>query len=307
MTAGDGIRFLTPEQRERWEADGYLLLRGALAPGDVAALRGAVERMYGRYLEGAIENLSRDRETATVFPPHWDWIDPAWDRRAIAFRRWNIVQDEEVFLRLADHPAFFGAVLDILGPHVQVAMTHAIVLPPGMKDKPYLHVDGGDALQHVRVSDGSLPLLVKVQMFLTDLDQEDCGNFTVVPGSHRHALPPDPLGAPPPGTPKPVQIKAKAGDLVIFTHSLWHGAAANGGDRARMTLIYGYNHRCMRPYDYERPDPAVLAPATPRQRLLFGDMGGWHWRAGCYHYAGPDQVPTMMAGAPAGPEPSVPA
>jgi ectoine hydroxylase-related dioxygenase (phytanoyl-CoA dioxygenase family) len=90
----------------------------------------------------------------------------------------------------------------------------------------------------------------------------------------------------------------RAGDALLFTHALWHGAAGNNSERPRKTLIYGYIQRFLKPYDYEKACPQVLSMCTPRQRLLLGDLGGWHWRAGCHYYEGPEYLPTMLGAVP---------
>lgn len=99
---------------------------------------------------------------------------------------------------------------------------------------------------------------------------------------------------PVPGMPPPVQFHMRAGDALLFTHALWHGAAENNSERPRKTLIYGYIQRFLKPYDYEQAVPEVLSMCTPRQRLLLGELGGWHWRAGCHYYEAPDYLPTML-------------
>lgn len=284
---------LTPDQKAQWDRDGFLLLRGALSPAKTAAARDAVERLYAAYLDGRLENLSRDRETATIFPPQWRWIDPSWNRDAVAFRRWNIIEEDSFFLSLVDDNGYFPAILELMGPFIQLGMTHAIVLPPGMKDKPYLHVDGGESLGSTRTDALSRPLSIRVQMFLTDLQHDNAGNFMVVPGSHRHPLPPDPLHSLPAHMSKPVQFHVRAGDVIFWMHSLWHGAAGNEAQTPRKTLIYSYIQRFMKPYDYETISAATLARCTARQRLLLGDLGGWHWRAGCHYYENDDFVDIM--------------
>jgi hypothetical protein len=283
---------LTPDQRAQWVRDGYLLLRGALSPAHVRGARKAVDTVYRAYQDGEIQNLSRDRETATIFPPQWRWIDPHWNRDAVAFRRWTIIEDDPFFISLIDHDAFFPLILELMGPFIQLGMTHAIVLPPNMKDKPYLHVDGGESLGSARTDASSRPLSIRVQMFLTDLEHENCGNFMAVPGSHRHPLPPDALHNCPAHL-SPVQFRVRAGDIICWTHSLWHGAAANEGQEPRKTLIFSYMQRFMKPYDYEMISTETLARCTPRQRLLLGDLGGWHWRAGCHYYENEDFAEIM--------------
>ncbi|POF27790.1 phytanoyl-CoA dioxygenase family protein [Roseibium marinum] len=275
-----------------WDEDGYLILRNAIPPDQLQRWTEATDTLHRTFLEGAIPNLSQDKETATTFPPHWEWIDRTWDRRTIAFRRWRIVEDDPVFLEMLDHPAWFPIVLKLFGNFVQISLTHVIVYPPKAHDEPYIHVDGGDSLGNIRTDPSSLPLYVKVMIFLNDLSRENEGNFSVVPGSHR--VPYEKEEAKrilQEGRAK--QLKFRAGDCILFPHSLWHGPAPNRSKRSRKTLFVGYSPTFMRPYDYQSIDVKTLAVATPRQRRLLGDLGGWDWRAGCHYYSGPDQEEIM--------------
>ena len=114
----------------------------------------------------------------------------------------------------------------MLGPYIQLSMSEAVIRLPDPEFKGYIHTDGGQALQHIRLSDTSWPLQLKIQYFLTDVLEPNGGNFTLVPGSHRQAYPEEglPDGPESPGT---VQLSVKAGDAAIFTHSIWHGPARN--------------------------------------------------------------------------------
>jgi hypothetical protein len=278
-----------------WARDGFLILRRAVSADQIERWTTALDALHGRFVAGAIPNLSQDKESATVFPPHWEWIDPAWPRDRIAFRRWRIVEDDPIFLEAVDHPSWMPILLSLFGPYLQVSLTHAVVYPPDAHDPPYLHVDGGDALGQMRIAGDGPPLSVKAMIFLTDLAERDCGNFSVVPGSHRLAF--DPAAAERARRDSLVQLEVRAGDVVLFPHCLWHGPAPNRSPRSRKTLFIGYSPTFLRPYDYERIDDATLARATPRQRRLLGDLGGWAWRAGCHFYAGPDQAEVIGATA----------
>jgi hypothetical protein len=278
---------LTQEQRAQWRDEGYLVLRQAVPRGDVEAWQSAARNLHEQFLKGSIPNLSQDKETATVYPPHWAGIDPTAPRETSAFRRWRIIEDNSAFLSALDHCGFFEHVVELMGPYIQVSLTHLIYLPPNARDKPYIHVDGGDALGAIRVSSDSPALTLKAMIFLTDHEKTFTGNFTVVPGSHDI-----PFAAE--RSPGPRQIMVRAGDVVLFPHALWHGPAENRSTRTRETLFIGYSHLFMRPYDYETLDKSTMAAATPRQRRLLGDLGGWKWRCGCHFYSGPDHLDLIL-------------
>lgn len=67
------------------------------------------------------------------------------------------------------------------------------------------------------------PFIAIAGFFLNEIDQDNAGNFAVWPGTHRqvanyfekHGADPElKLGIPPVDLPQPVQIKAKAGDMI---------------------------------------------------------------------------------------------
>ena len=150
-----------------------------------------------------------------------------------------------------------------------------------------LHTDGGQAMRQIRVSQSSLPLQIKIQYFLTDLEEEDKGNFTIVPGSHNRPFP-DGGFKDGPYIPEAIQLRVRAGDAVVFPHALWHGFVANKSKNSRKTLVYCYVHQCLRAFDYYDVSDELMGRCTPRQRRLIGDIG--EWQPGSYFYSPPDQV-----------------
>ena len=261
-------RRLTDEERSQWQSDGYFVLKEALKSQEVNRLSQAIDALYREHsLKEAGGNVST-----------------GMDRR-------NVMEDNDLFVELIDHPGILGVVLDLLGHHIQLSMSQAVIRHPDPEFKGYIHTDGGQALQNIRLSETSWPLQLKIQYFLTDVLGPNSGNFTVVPGSH---LRPFPKGGLPEGpeTPGTVQLSARAGDAAIFTHAIWHGPARNLSSEDRKTLIYCYSQQCFRPFDYVTPSPDLLARCTKRQRRLLGDLGA-DWRPGAYFYSPKDQLKVL--------------
>ena len=256
------MEILTKDQLKQWKEQGYLVLRGVLPPEEVQALTATVDEMDAAFRQG--ENVTAD----SVF-----------DKR-------NVMEDNDIFVNLMDHPVIFPIVRALIGDYIQLSMSEVIVRPPNPKDQGYLHTDGGQAMRSIRVSDTSLPLQVKIHYFLTDLEVPDSGNFTVVPGSHNRPIPEEGVKEGP-YIPEAVQLCVKAGDTAVFPHALWHGVVANRSEQPRKTLIYCYSHHCFRPFDYEKASAALLERCTPRQRRLIGDIGDW--KPGSYFYSPGDQ------------------
>ena len=149
------------------------------------------------------------------------------------------MEENDIFVKLIDHPVTFPIVLELMAPCILLGMSEVIVRPPDLEGKGILHTDGGQALRQIRVTDYSLPLQIKIQYFLTDLHNTDSGNFTIVPGSHKRPFPESGFKEGP-YLVDAVQLCVNAGDAAIFSHALWHGFVANKSADTHKTLIYCY-------------------------------------------------------------------
>ena len=274
------MRTLTDLQREQWAVDGYLQVPGALSPAEVELFSHEIDRV--RRLPGyepAPEDLQRG---------HYAWVDHAdLDPDAFMDRR-DLLPYHQAFIDLIDRPDIFDLVVDIMGPHIQFSMSQAIVRASTDTFPGYTHTDGGEALRRIRVTETSRPLAMKAMYLLTDITEEDCGSFTVFPGSHMRPFPEGSDRAPHPHAPGAVQLLGKAGDCYLFPHALWHGPAPNHSGVARKTLLYNYCQMFIRWYDFGAPHTAVMDRCTPRQRRLLGDLG-YDFRPGSFFYVPTDQ------------------
>ena len=274
------IGVLTEEQKYQWTEDGYLVLKGVLSAEEIEKLTTVVDQMDEKHREQLSANSSQDESDVKPYD---------------GLNKLNIIEDNDIFVELMDHPVTFSIVLELLGPFIQLGMSQAMIRPPNPENKGLahaLHPDGGQAMQHIRVDNNSLPLQIKIQYFLTPLAAPERGNFTIVPGSHHRSFPAAQLGnAENPHNAEAVQLCVEAGDAAVFPHALWHGAASNRSNYARKTLIYCYNHHCFRAYDYREVSPKLLERCTPRQRRLLGDIG--EWQPGSYFYSPADQEAVM--------------
>ena len=181
-----------------------------------------------------------------------------------------VIDKHPAFMELLIWPGSFAAVVKLLGhSSIQLMQSNLIEADPSTENRVTgWHNDGGVptiAVNGIRAF-GSL----KVGYFLRDVMDQNMGSLMVVPGSHRmqgappfprHAV--DPVGA--------VQLKLKAGDAVVFHQGLWHAAAPNLSAQRRVALYYGYGYRVLRPVDYQRMPPHVLADCTPIERQLLGE------------------------------------
>ena len=280
------MKKLTEQQRSDWAINGFIRLEGALSADEVA--------FFGDQIDGM--RAKPGWEPSDLPIGHYGWVEKneSLDPEAFMDRR-DILPYHQAFIDMIDRPDVFDLIVDIMGPHILLSMSQAIVRAPNPKFPGFTHTDGGEALRRIRVTETSRPLAMKALYLLTDVTEPDTGNFTVFPGSH---IRPFPEAADPPlspRTPGAVQLTGNAGDCFLFSHSLWHGPSPNLSNRARKTLLYNYCQLFVRAYDFETTSD-VKDRATPRQRRLLGDLGH-AFRPGDYFYVPQDQVEIIQNGA----------
>jgi hypothetical protein len=276
---------LTDAQKTQWAVDGYLCIEGALNSKEVDFFSNEID---------AFRSLPGWEPISGMLPRgHYGWVDKSADQNTEAFMdRRDILSYNQAFIDLIDRKGVFDLVVDIMGPNIIFSMSQAIVRASGDGFPGYTHTDGGEGQREIRVMETSRPIAVKAMYLLSDVEGNDCGNFTVFPGSHMRPIQfnqDPPVG---PNTPGAVQLTGKAGDCYIFSHALWHGPAANNSGKARKTLLYNYCQMFMRCYDF-KDIPEIVERASPRQRRLLGDLG-YDFRPGSYFYVPDDQTETIM-------------
>lgn len=275
------MRTLTAAEREHWQSEGYLHLRGALNEEQVAFFSAEMDRI--RALPGWEPDNNPELNIGHyAYLPHAKDLDPAgfMDRR-------DLLGYHQAFIDLMDASPVFDYVVDIMGANILLSMTQAIARPPTDKFPGYTHTDGGESLRQIRVAHDSPPIAMKAMYLLTDVEAENQSNLTVFPGSHLRQIPTE-HRAMTPQSPGAVQLMGKAGDVYLFPHALWHGPARNAGDQTRKVLLYNYCQLWVRSYDHAEI-PAVAQQASPRQRRLLGDLG-YDFRPGSYFYVPKDQA-----------------
>jgi ectoine hydroxylase-related dioxygenase (phytanoyl-CoA dioxygenase family) len=268
----------TAVARRQWEEQGYLLLEQVLSPGEVAQALVATDAVLAGSGEGVFSQQSGAPGEATR-----------------AFKVAQVISRTDALDFLTDHPGVLPCLLDFLGPYLQILGTEVFVRRPGPGEAPLVewHTDGGPALGQLLASPGFPALQLKAQFFLTDLTEPDSGNFMLVPGSHRRPFLRD--GSLTAALPGAVQLRVKAGDVLLFPWSLWHAVAPNRSGRVRKSITVRYGPLWSRPYDYERLPSEVLARMTPRRRRLFGDLGE-SAHPSSYFYPDPVEQLRLMRG-----------
>jgi ectoine hydroxylase-related dioxygenase (phytanoyl-CoA dioxygenase family) len=214
---------MTAEQQAAFDRDGYLIIRGALGPDEVADAREAIDRVYASMATAG--SLGPDGSMHLL----------------------SAAANCPELAGLIDHPATFGYVWPVLGWNIHIYHSHLDVHPQVRVHMPFRfdwHQDGGR--QNREIEAAPRPRLsVKLAYWLSDVSEPGRGNLKVVPGSHltnridgpprRDIQWPDPDGA--------VEVTARPGDAVLFDRRIWHTRSRNYSQRTRKAVFFGYTYR----------------------------------------------------------------
>jgi ectoine hydroxylase len=252
---------VTAEQRAAFDRDGYLIIRGALAPDELAAACKAIDRVYAEAAKAG--SLGPDGSMHLL----------------------SAVTNCPDVAGLIDHPATFPYVWSTLGWNIHIYHSHLDVHPPVRARMPFRfewHQDGGRQNREIETTPRPR-LSVKLAYWLSDVSQAGRGNLKLVPRSHlvnwidgpprRDIQWPDPEGA--------IDMTAQPGDALFFDRRIWHTRSHNYSQHTRKAVFFGYTYR----WAAIRDDISSMRASgwfrrlTPVQQQLLGgaaDSGGDH-------------------------------
>lgn len=234
------------EQKLFFAAQGYLVVPGALAAAELAAVRRAADAAEARW--------RADPSLPGVRRPDLEQV-------------LGIMEYDPVLFDLIEQPRIFPLVREHLGPDVMMLDHDYFMTPPGATIPQGWHFD----LDLPGVDHPRSRLMVKVFYVLSDIPPGG-GATLVLPGSHR-----TPGGARLPNSEVPedlpgaVPMALPAGSAYLINDRTYHSAGNNRSSVWRRLLIYTYGHKWMRMWDEYRPSPELAArAATPQRRQLLG-------------------------------------
>jgi len=246
-TTPTASRVMSAEEREQFDRDGFVIIRDALTPREVAYYAAALDRVHAEH--EALGKLAQDG----------------------SLHRLSAVASCPELASLVDHPQTFPYVWGTLGWNVHIYHSHLDVHPPIREPKPYRfewHQDGGRQNREIE-TDPRARMSVKLAFWLSDISQPGRGNFKVIRGSHlanriegpprRDIEWPDPEGA--------FEVCANPGDAVFFDRRIWHTRSNNYSELTRKVAFFGYTYRWVVTRD-ETVAPDVAATLGPVQKQL---------------------------------------
>ncbi|WP_100445675.1 phytanoyl-CoA dioxygenase family protein [Glycomyces xiaoerkulensis] len=269
-TATVGATALSPQQREAFERDGYLMIRGALDSDEVARYSAALDRVY-----------AEEQDAGRLGPR-----DPMHKLSAVT----SVPETAD----LLNHPNTFHYVWSMIGWNFHVYHSHVDVHPTVREKRPFRfewHQDGGRQNREIE-TDPRPRLSVKLAYFFSDLSEPGRGNTKIVPGSHKWNR----IDGPPrrdiewPDPPGAIEVTGEAGDVLFFDRRIWHARSDNHSEITRRVAFFGFTPRWIRARDEveDLPNRPWWNDLDPVQQQLLGGFAptGDH---GWGHY--PDQTP----------------
>lgn len=230
---------LTDEDRFLFDVCGYLVIREALSPSEVAACLEAAKRAHAPF-------------------PADEW------------RQLGAVYEHEAAIEpLIDHPSVFPKVRALFGDYF-ILQSSWCTMSPARFPGQHFHQDGSSVYEFRRLALPTPLLQLRVGYFLTDQTQTNQGNMVLIPGSH-NASTPLPRGTRAEDVSIAQVICGRPGDALLFHQGVYHCGTANEMDSPRFIQHMVYAPPWLIPSDRKSNDPGFLERTTPLRRALLGE------------------------------------
>lgn len=243
----------TQQAKQEYDAQGYVLIRGVLKSKELKQVQMA--------------------------------FDQAAEKGALG----DLLNQDDIFVDMVDHPVLFPVIQAIVGDDVQLRYARGGIIKPNTNSGSGWHCDLSGILG-IDMPDSLI--MTKLFTYLADVP-EDGACLGLVPGSHRYEI-----GHPLPDIrahedmPHHAKMVVQAGDAVFFNGYTWHARFHNRSTQPRKVLEYSYVHSWMKTmYEFDDFSPHVqeVILKSHNRRQLFGvpEPGQSDWKRrleGCPPY-----------------------
>lgn len=228
----------TKAQREAFDRDGFITIKGAIPRADVKRYVDAIDRCAA--------------------------ADPKFNPKEF-YSPENIAERDPVFAELIDHPRHIGFAYDLFGELTKLQLSQCMIRPRGGWYNLW-HPDGPRAVPYTVFIPPALPAVLKISYWLTDHPRPKMGNLVVMPGSHRQQY--FDFYDTDDSVPGEHIVCAEAGDMTVMHCSAWHRVEPNESDVLRKNFFYAYCPSWIGVQDRYTNDPAWLTTLTREQRII---------------------------------------
>lgn len=237
----DSIGMTLSEHLERMRRDGFTIVENAIDAGLLAELRDDLARLARELDVRPASNVFEGTKTLRIY---------------------NLLARGAIYQRVPVHEHVLPIVEGVLDRGCLVSSLSSIAIGPGETAQP-LHADD----QLIPLPKPHVSIICNTMWALTDFTIAN-GATRVVRGSHRADRSPQPFG-------EPVETEAaemKAGSVLVFDGSIWHGGGANQTTEMRIGLAMNYCAGWLRQQENQQLGiPLEVARGfSPRLRKLVG-------------------------------------
>lgn len=272
--AKTGEAEMREHERYLFDLNGYLVVKSALSRAELAVLR---DEVASAGLDAALDEHGY---LHAGFPAEYYDAGPTGTTEYRYVTGSYLLDWGPAVRSLVAHPRLSAYMTALIGPAYR--LDHAYGVFSRGRTAPHALHNGAvpfDPTQMYHVSSGRIyNSMIVVQFALTDVGPGE-GGFCCIPGSHKAAFP-LPTDLPPldeldgPWETAVRHVPMTAGDVLIFTEAVTHGATGWNGSGDRIALLYKYCHGALQ---WERDSPFVTPGHswTPTQtRVLTGPFAG---------------------------------
>jgi len=192
----------------RIERDGYTIVEGVLAPARAAEVAAEIERLESALGITEAQNLFEGLHTRRIY---------------------NLLVHGALFEGIAEHETVLPLVERVLDKGCLISSLSSIAILPGEGPQP-VHADD----QLIPLPKPHVPLVCNTMWAISDFTADN-GATRLMPGTHRADASPE-LGR----EYQTVPAEMRAGSVLVYHGSLWHGGGPNrtGGRRVGVAMNY---------------------------------------------------------------------
>ena len=264
-----------------FDLQGYLVLPGALAAADLAAMNRWVDDHWSYVQDPPSREGPRDQVQEGSWIGHVELHSYGPDD-GVNFQ--NIVEGGAVFERLIDYPAWLPLVSRYVNSVNRLSIHETLLNVRTRGGFLFIHSGGHVPLSYFTFRQHNTGAWmvgqINVMMALNDIGPGD-GPTVLVPGSHKVSEVHPRLEV----EGKPItsanherqgagdalgmrEMYLRAGDVLLFTDAVTHGSAERTNPGYRRTVLYRYSPRHIRTRFNYQLSPALRERLTPERRAI---------------------------------------